>query len=96
MRLTRLVLGERGALGEKKDMETVISAVQENSMTVRFKSSTGYSHVASGKLIGYGPSGIVIKLGTSYSVIAASGTKVDNFPESKWPEKRWTYSDYCR
>lgn len=77
-------------------METVISAAQEGSSVVRFKTSAGYSRTVSGKFVGYGPKGVVTKQGISYAVFGANGIKVDYFPESKWPEKQWQYSDYCR
>lgn len=77
-------------------METVIEARQEGSTVVRFKTSAGASRVANGKLVGYGPKGLVTKQGLSYYVYGANGQKIESFPESKWSEKKWSYSDYCR
>ena len=78
-------------------MEEVIGgSARQNGNVVMYRTSTGASRTVNGKLVGYGSKGLVTKQGLSYYVYGANGQKVESFPESKWSEKKWAYSDYCR
>lgn len=76
-------------------METVTEAHQNGNQVI-FKTSASATRSVGGKLVGYGPKGLVTKQGLSYYVYGANGQKIESFPESKWAEKKWSYSDYCR
>ena len=78
-------------------METVNDgSVRQNGNQVMFKTTASATRSVGGKLVGYGPKGVVTKQGLSYYVYGANGQKIESFPESQWSEKKWSYSDYCR
>ena len=80
-------------------MPILIDVKQEGSLTVRAKYKDGLSSgsaVGNGVLIGRGRNGFVTRLGNTINVYEANGRRKANFPESKWPEKRWEFSPaYC-
>lgn len=77
-------------------MATIVEAQQEGSTTIRVKTSDGASLSFPGRLIGYGPQGLVSEMSNMVTVYAANKSKVDHFAKAQWPEKRWSYGDYCR
>ena len=76
-------------------MATIIEAHQEGGTSIRVKTSASASLSFSGKLIGYGPKGLVSESGNMMTVFRADKTKVATFPKASWPDRKMEYyGDY--
>ena len=77
-------------------MATIVEARQEGSTTIRVKTSDRAELSFNGRLIGYGPKGLVSELSNLVTVYAVDKSAVAHFAKAKWPEKRSSFGDYCR
>ena len=69
-------------------------AINPFQVHVRLSTNTGYTFT--GKLVGWGPKGLVLKNGMSYTVREGDGRIVAHHTESDWTRYQWDYhTDYC-
>lgn len=79
-------------------MAEVIECYQINPFQVHIKLSTNTGYTFTGKLVGWGPKGLVLKNGMSYDVKDEKGRVIAHRTESQWSRCQWEYhADYwCR
>ena len=79
-------------------MADVIECRTINAFQAHVKLSTNTGYTFTGQLVGWGPKGLVLKNGMSYTVKEGNGRIVANYTVAQWPRHQWDYySDYwCR